>query len=60
MNVVNCLKYQASGDTGSKLQYTHSRLCSLEENCGILLPKDVNATILMEPIVFELIYELTR
>ncbi|CAH1402565.1 unnamed protein product [Nezara viridula] len=51
---------QATGDTGSKLQYTHCRLCSLEENCGVLLPKEINATVLMEPIVFELMYELTR
>ncbi|XP_066901277.1 probable arginine--tRNA ligase, mitochondrial isoform X2 [Halyomorpha halys] len=51
---------QATGDTGSKLQYTHCRLCSLEETCGVNLPTYVNATVLTEPTVFELMYELTR
>lgn len=29
------------GDTGTFLQYTHSRLCSLEQNCGLQIPSDI-------------------
>ncbi|CAG0893753.1 unnamed protein product [Darwinula stevensoni] len=29
---------QSTGESGIALQYAHSRLCSLEENCGVSLP----------------------
>lgn len=51
---------QGSGDTGVKLQYTHSRLCSLEKKCNVTLPEEADPTALREPIVFDLIFEIAR
>ncbi|XP_030762815.1 probable arginine--tRNA ligase, mitochondrial isoform X2 [Sitophilus oryzae] len=51
---------QVKGDTGIKLQYTHCRLHSLEENCGVLPAKSCNTSILIENEVVELIKELAK
>ena len=35
------------GNTGVKLQYSHCRLISLEQNCGVKLAVDANLSSLM-------------
>ncbi len=52
---------QVNGDTGIKLQYTHCRLCSLEENFNnLVLPESVNLELLSEPEAQNLIFEICR
>ncbi|XP_045462680.1 probable arginine--tRNA ligase, mitochondrial [Harmonia axyridis] len=51
---------QVQGDTGVKLQYTHCRLHSLEENCGIKLPQQLIPEILVEPDALNLIRSIAK
>lgn len=51
---------QVQGDTGIKLQYTHCRLCSLEENCGVSPAKECLPEILHEQEAIILIKEVAR
>ncbi|XP_071445388.1 probable arginine--tRNA ligase, mitochondrial [Hetaerina americana] len=51
---------QVDGDTGIKLQYTHSRLCNLEKNCGLELPLLCEPSLLSEPEVTNLVREIAR
>ncbi|XP_044749483.1 probable arginine--tRNA ligase, mitochondrial isoform X2 [Coccinella septempunctata] len=46
---------QVQGDTGIKLQYTHCRLHSLEENCGVKMPRQLVPEIIIEPEAINLI-----
>ncbi|CAK9803786.1 Probable arginine--tRNA ligase, mitochondrial [Anthophora quadrimaculata] len=43
------------GDSGIKLQYTHCRLCNLEENCGAALVTECDPSLLKESEVDSLI-----
>jgi arginyl-tRNA synthetase len=49
-----------NGDGGIKLQYTHCRLCSLEERSGATAAAECDGSLLMEPIAFNLVAELAR
>lgn len=49
---------QVQGDTGIKLQYTHCRLCSLEENSGVMIPKKCIPNLLQEIEALNLIKSL--
>lgn len=50
-----------NGDTGIKLQYTHCRLMSLEENnSNISLPDEVIADCFTETAAIDLILEICR
>lgn len=50
-----------NGDTGIKLQYTHCRLMSLEENnSNISLPNEVIAECFTETAAIDLILEICR
>lgn len=52
---------QVSGDSGIKLQYTHCRLCSLQENCGsIEEAKEIESQHFNEQEAQQLIYEIIR
>ncbi|XP_073981119.1 arginyl-tRNA synthetase, mitochondrial isoform X1 [Rhodnius prolixus] len=51
---------QGKGDTGVKLQYTHCRLCSLEEICGVEAPTVCEPDLLTEPLLLEIILEIAR
>jgi len=51
---------QGSGDSGVKLQYTHARLFSVEEQCGVTLPSKCVPTFLPEDIALELVVEIAR
>lgn len=52
--------FQSKGDSGIRLQYSHSRLYSLEENCGVELPTDYDLSVLKEPEAIRLIIEISR
>ncbi|XP_063709551.1 probable arginine--tRNA ligase, mitochondrial isoform X2 [Culicoides brevitarsis] len=51
---------QTNGDSGIKLQYTHCRLCSLEENSGASIANDVNVDFLQEPEAVSVVIELGK
>ncbi|KAF7268556.1 arginyl-tRNA synthetase, mitochondrial [Rhynchophorus ferrugineus] len=51
---------QVKGDTGIKLQYTHCRLHSLEENTGILPAKQCDPAVLIEDEATELVKALAK
>lgn len=51
---------QASGDTGVKLQYTHCRLLSLEQRCGVVPRPKVSTAPLVEPQALALVTEIAR
>nr|CAD7457317.1 unnamed protein product [Timema tahoe] len=51
---------QLQGDTGSKLQYTHCRLYSLEQNCGAQLPTECDPSVLQETEAVLLVIEVAR
>ncbi|XP_065212459.1 probable arginine--tRNA ligase, mitochondrial [Planococcus citri] len=52
--------FNSKGDTGIRLQYSHCRLYSLEENCGIKLPIECDLSVLKEPEAVKLIIEISR
>ena len=41
---------------GVRLQYAHCRLVSLGENCGAVLPKECDPTLLQETVAQDLIF----
>lgn len=43
-----------------KLQYTHCRLISLEQNCGVTLPDNCDPSLLTEPEALDLVLEIAR
>lgn len=43
-----------------KLQYTHCRLISLEQNCGVALPDNCEPSLLTEPEALDLVLEIAR
>lgn len=51
---------QVNGDTGIKLQYTHCRLCSLEEVVDIERASLCDPKYLAEPEALQLIYEIAK
>lgn len=51
---------QSEGDSAIKLQYLHCRLWSLEQNCGVSLPKHCDPKYLTEEIIGEVTAELAR
>lgn len=51
---------QVNGDTGIKLQYTHCRLCSLEEMIDDRPATTCDPSYLREPEAVELVYEMAR
>ncbi|XP_076031349.1 arginyl-tRNA synthetase, mitochondrial [Oratosquilla oratoria] len=51
---------QAQGDTGVKLHYVHSRLCSLEQNCGVNFNLEADLSSITEPSALALIREIAR
>lgn len=51
---------QVKGDTGIKLQYTHCRLHSLEQNSGAIPAKTCDSAILIEEEVTVLLKELAK
>ncbi|KAB0796940.1 hypothetical protein PPYR_11001 [Photinus pyralis] len=51
---------QVQGDSGAKLQYTHCRLCSLEENSGAVPVQVCKPEFLEQPDVTALVRELAR
>lgn len=51
---------QVVGDSGVRLQYTHCRLCSLEENSGAVAASAVDPTAFTEPEALTLIIELAK
>ncbi|CAB3372091.1 Hypothetical predicted protein [Cloeon dipterum] len=51
---------QMQGDSGSRLQYTHCRLCSLRENSGARPADECNATLLTESQATALVTEIAR
>uniref|UniRef100_A0A0P4W5B8 Probable arginine--tRNA ligase, mitochondrial n=1 Tax=Scylla olivacea TaxID=85551 RepID=A0A0P4W5B8_SCYOL len=51
---------QATGDTGVKLQYTHCRLVSLEQNCGVQYRPGGSTAALVEPMALALVKEIAR
>ncbi|XP_021077899.1 probable arginine--tRNA ligase, mitochondrial [Mus pahari] len=52
--------FQSRGDTGVFLQYTHARLCSLEETFGCGYLSDFNVACLHEPQSVSLLQHLLR
>lgn len=65
LKIINFLyTQQDKGDTGIRLQYTHSRLCSLEKNCGIELPKKfedvINDSTVLENEMIDMLREIAR
>lgn len=48
------------GDGGIKLQYTHCRLCSLEERSATTAATECDGSLLTEPLAFSLVVELAR
>uniref|UniRef100_A0A1B6IND7 Probable arginine--tRNA ligase, mitochondrial n=1 Tax=Homalodisca liturata TaxID=320908 RepID=A0A1B6IND7_9HEMI len=51
---------QMDGDSGVKLQYTHCRLHSLEQGCGVTLPDTCEPSLLSEPEALAVILEIAR
>uniref|UniRef100_A0A1B6KMN9 Probable arginine--tRNA ligase, mitochondrial n=1 Tax=Graphocephala atropunctata TaxID=36148 RepID=A0A1B6KMN9_9HEMI len=51
---------QMEGDSGVKLQYTHCRLSSLEQSCGVTLPDTCDPSLLTEPEALALVLEIAR
>ncbi|NXW58391.1 SYRM protein, partial [Eurystomus gularis] len=51
---------QSRGDTGTFLQYTHARLCSLEQMHGNEQLTDVNVACLQEPDAISVLQHLLR
>ncbi|XP_018325426.1 probable arginine--tRNA ligase, mitochondrial [Agrilus planipennis] len=51
---------QADGDTGIKLQYTHSRLCSLQNNSGVIPAGVCRPELVDEPEVTNIVREIGR
>lgn len=54
---------QDKGDTGIRLQYTHSRLHSLEKMCGVCLPDELeslNMNLVREPEMIGLLRDLGK
>ncbi|KAF5273696.1 hypothetical protein FQA39_LY07386 [Lamprigera yunnana] len=51
---------QVQGDSGIKLQYTHCRLCSLEERSGAIPVQECKPKLLEESEVTVLVRELAR
>lgn len=51
---------QTKGSTGPQLQYTHARLWSLQNSCGVNLTANVDAALLAEPEAIHLIRCLAR
>ncbi|CAG4988055.1 unnamed protein product [Parnassius apollo] len=51
---------QSDGDSGIKLQYLHCRLMSLEQNCGVGIPKICAPEYLNEEVVGDVVAELAR
>ncbi|KZS11150.1 putative Arginine--tRNA ligase, mitochondrial [Daphnia magna] len=52
---------QDKGDTGIRLQYTHSRLHSLEKMCGVSLPEELlslNTSLIQEPELINVMRDL--
>nr|AAH24878.1 Arginyl-tRNA synthetase 2, mitochondrial [Mus musculus] len=52
--------FQSRGDTGVFLQYTHARLCSLEETFGCGYLNDSNVACLQEPQSVSILQHLLR
>ncbi|XP_051012127.1 probable arginine--tRNA ligase, mitochondrial [Acomys russatus] len=52
--------FQSRGDTGVFLQYTHARLCSLEETFGCGYLNDLNIACLQEPQSVSILQHLLR
>ncbi|XP_021015900.1 probable arginine--tRNA ligase, mitochondrial isoform X1 [Mus caroli] len=52
--------FQSRGDTGVFLQYTHARLCSLEETFGCGYLNDLNVACLQEPQSVSILQHLLR
>ncbi|XP_021498362.1 probable arginine--tRNA ligase, mitochondrial isoform X2 [Meriones unguiculatus] len=52
--------FQSRGDTGVFLQYTHARLCSLEETFGCGYLDDFNVACLQEPQSVSVLQHLLR
>lgn len=52
--------FKSQGDTGIKLQYTHCRLCSLEENSGVVPAEECIPEALLEKEATSLIREIGR
>ena len=48
------------GDTGVKLQYTHCRLVSLEENSGAIIASECEPSLLTEEAAEDLIYMIGK
>lgn len=48
------------GDGGIKLQYTHCRLCSLEEQSATTAAVECDGSLLTEPVACILVAELAR
>uniref|UniRef100_A0A8D0G6D0 Probable arginine--tRNA ligase, mitochondrial n=1 Tax=Sphenodon punctatus TaxID=8508 RepID=A0A8D0G6D0_SPHPU len=51
---------QSRGDTGVFLQYTHARLHSLEQLCGIRQTTDINPACLQDPRAITVLQHLLR
>ncbi|KAK4876901.1 hypothetical protein RN001_009407 [Aquatica leii] len=51
---------QVQGDSGVKLQYTHCRLCNLEEKSGAIPVQECKPNYLEQPDVTVLVRELAR
>ncbi|CAG8482062.1 8989_t:CDS:2 [Paraglomus brasilianum] len=47
--------FSFEGDTGPYLQYAHTRLCSIERNCGLDINPDVDVSLLTERPAIDLI-----
>nr|CAD7395556.1 unnamed protein product [Timema cristinae] len=54
------VRISLQGDTGTKLQYTHCRLYSLEQNCGAQLPTECDPSVLQETEAVLLVVEVAR
>ncbi|KAK9295273.1 hypothetical protein QLX08_010357 [Tetragonisca angustula] len=54
------LMLNMKGDSGIKLQYTHCRLCSLEELSGATLVTECDSALLKEPEVDQLILLISQ
>lgn len=52
--------FQVTGQTGYTLQYTHCRLCRLEEIPGVEAATHCNPSLLQEPEAANLIYSMAR
>lgn len=51
---------QVNGDTGIKLQYTHCRLYSLGQVCGVLAADLIDLSLLQEPEARRLVLEILK